>query len=165
MDIYIRHVYFMQNEATKNIKIGSSLHPSRRKADIKHDEKSPVRILHVYVGGGAEKESEFQKMFEDINVFREWFKPEDKLLEFINLLKRNRLIWISNNNREEESILLAKNRTKKVGRPKMPKGHKRKSMIFRLPPDVVYFLDNSVANKTEAVVHALRKTFNINILK
>lgn len=92
----MRHVYFAKNITTGEIKIG---YPSRRIKKLQYEVNSKLEMIYVFIGGGLKKERELHDKFEDIRSSGEWFLPDDKLLNFIEILKDNNLVCISGYNK------------------------------------------------------------------
>lgn len=76
-----KDVYFAQGCVTKRIKIGISHNIQNRLTQIVSSE--PLELLGMIKGGGRGMEKELHKQFESLCVHKEWFKPGEELLEYI----------------------------------------------------------------------------------
>lgn len=109
----VRHVYFIQNPATGNIKIGASADPIKRKKQLESEVGNQLCFLYVHAWGGVQKEKEFHERFKKYLIRGEWFRFGWGLRRFINRLKKEKLIWI----------------TKRISMPKITKKYKIKGSI------------------------------------
>ena len=76
-----KDVYFIQGCETKRIKIGVSNNVENRITQLASSE--PLELLGVIKGGGEKLERKLHTQFKSLQVHREWFKPEQELLEYI----------------------------------------------------------------------------------
>lgn len=75
------YVYFIKHPETGNIKIGRSSHPYQRIKELRTKNKSKLEMLLVIPF--LDMEYFMHDMFSDFRLDGEWFKPDDKLKEFI----------------------------------------------------------------------------------
>src|SRR5258707_11256206 len=79
-------VYFLQSTSPEQlIKIGNSENPRNRVSELQTGNGYRLILLKVVKGGKVE-ERELHKKFQDLQVCGEWFKPEQKLVDFIDSL-------------------------------------------------------------------------------
>lgn len=83
------HTYFMQDNNDKEIKIGVSKAPYKRKKQLEGELKTQIGILSIIDSGGYDLEAELHEKFKHLNIRnspkgREWFQPEEELYKFIN---------------------------------------------------------------------------------
>ena len=100
-------IYFIQNELTKNIKIGYSNDPEKRIKSLKTSIPENISILKV-INGSRIEEKQIHKMFDKYRITGEWFYENKEILEFI---KRDVYIQESGYTQESEYI---RNNTFKV---------------------------------------------------
>lgn len=75
-------VYFIQKGEGGPIKIGTSIHPRKRIADIARAAMSDIRTLKI-IDGDAALEKGLHRKFARLNISGEWFKPGESLLSYI----------------------------------------------------------------------------------
>lgn len=76
------NVYFIQSELGGPIKIGVSVDPKSRMAEIQRMSPFKLRILKT-IEGDYSAESALHKRFSHLRLHGEWFEPADELLNFI----------------------------------------------------------------------------------
>ncbi len=76
------YVYFVQDEVTGLIKIGTTNHLRHRIQQLKSEGGRPVKLLG-YIWGRFAKEREMHARFAAFRVQGEWFEPQPELLTFI----------------------------------------------------------------------------------
>lgn len=79
-------VYFLQNPATNEIKIGVTINLPRRKAEIERDEMTALNLLATMPGDWA-LEQQIHFRFDSFRIRREWFSPAPPILEFISQIR------------------------------------------------------------------------------
>jgi hypothetical protein len=75
-------IYFIRDEATNRIKIGTTIRLSQRLYQLGLMTKGPLHVLAVLPGSFAD-ESALHERFKSLRVVGEWFKPEPELIDFI----------------------------------------------------------------------------------
>ena len=75
-------VYYIQEEMDGNIKIGWSDDPVKRLSQHQTSNSRELRML-VYVRGSQEYEREIHRKFQSSKTTGEWFKPDKRLLVYI----------------------------------------------------------------------------------
>lgn len=73
-------IYFLEDSATRRIKIGTSIDPSRRVREIQ--TSSPTKLLAI-TEGGKQEERALHERFSHLREHGEWFTPDWDLWEFI----------------------------------------------------------------------------------
>lgn len=95
----IKHVYFIYDPRNKLIKIGSSINPVKR-YEFFVTRLNKYKLLYVFWGGGKRKEKEFHIKFKkylyEPEHYREWFVFSKEIKTFVNILRKNKLVWIGN---------------------------------------------------------------------
>jgi transcriptional regulator with XRE-family HTH domain len=82
-----KRVYFLQRASSAGpIKIGCSIAPRKRKAEIEKQIGEPVVIL-LEINGGFGLERQFHQKHKDAHQGGEWFAPTDELIADIEMLK------------------------------------------------------------------------------
>jgi hypothetical protein len=76
--------YFIRDAV--GIKIGHSIHPRGRMRDLQAGNGSELTLL-LAVPSDRLSESEAHQKFRHLKTHREWFRPEQELLDFIDFLK------------------------------------------------------------------------------
>lgn len=76
--------YFIRD--AEGIKIGRSIHPRSRMHDLQAGNGSKLELL-LAVPCERLSEPEAHKKFRHLKTHREWFRPEQDLLDFIEILK------------------------------------------------------------------------------
>ncbi len=76
-------IYFIQNEVTKNIKIGKSNNPLKRLSSLMTGSAESLILLRVIDGDRAE-EKKLHEMFSDYRIRGEWFRDNEQITNFIN---------------------------------------------------------------------------------
>jgi hypothetical protein len=79
-------IYFIQGEATKNIKIGFSDDPKIRLKGHQTGSGEKLILLKTVKGCKAD-ETEIHNKLRHFRIHGEWFKPERELLDFIEACK------------------------------------------------------------------------------
>jgi hypothetical protein len=76
-------VYFIQSEETLNIKIGESVDPQARMADLRTANSGTLRLL-----GSTDRylEEHLHEKFAEDRLHGEWFRPSADLIYFLKLL-------------------------------------------------------------------------------
>lgn len=85
-------VYFIRDLETLFIKIGVSINVTARMAEIRSGLSHGRCALLATVVGDIGREHRLHEMFRDDRVHGEWFKPSDRLMEYIAEARRNRAI-------------------------------------------------------------------------
>jgi hypothetical protein len=80
------HVYFIQGEITKNIKIGFSDDPKIRIKGHQTGSGEKLDLLKAVKGCKAD-ETEIHNKFKHLKIRGEWFRPEKELFEYIETCK------------------------------------------------------------------------------
>jgi len=80
------YVYFIQGESGGAIKIGHSKDPELRLKTLQTGYPDTLKILLI-IPGSEKMEEKLHEKFNDIRLNGEWFKPDIKLLNAINILK------------------------------------------------------------------------------
>ena len=80
-------IYFIQEELTRNIKIGYSSDEISRKLNLQTSNSSHLKILTAIPGDKA-TESKLHQEYIDLNIHGEWFNPGERLLKDIKLFDR-----------------------------------------------------------------------------
>ena len=85
------YIYFIQELASRHIKIGCTINPSRRIRSLYLTIPGNIQVLGIFPGSVyLEKDLHFR--FRELRVKGEWFKESDKIyneiLKFKNLIKR-----------------------------------------------------------------------------
>jgi hypothetical protein len=75
-------IYFIQKGEGGPIKIGMTTNLKKRRAAIQTHSDEKV-ILLAQLDGGARRENEIHSMFEQDRKHGEWFRPSEKLLEYV----------------------------------------------------------------------------------
>ena len=75
-------IYFLRNDKTGDIKIGTSRRIQYRCDAVTREIKSPTTLLGQ-IDGKRDKELELHRQFAHLRIEGEWFKPGDDLLDFI----------------------------------------------------------------------------------
>lgn len=75
-------IYFIRDESTKLIKIGTSIRLGVRLAQLKIKYPGSLRVLAVIPGSYAD-ESALHRRFAHLRIKGEWFKPKVDLLKLI----------------------------------------------------------------------------------
>jgi len=75
-------VYFVFASHHGPVKIGFSIDPMRRLAEIQRDWPEGLRLVGV-VPGGFSEEQRLHKRFSHLRLHGEWFRPDDELTTFI----------------------------------------------------------------------------------
>src|SRR5437870_9693399 len=76
----IDYVYFIQSEATRAIKIGTSARPDARLSDLQVANSDKLTLLGTTT---AHSERALHAKFASIRIHGEWFKPEPALISFL----------------------------------------------------------------------------------
>jgi len=82
-------VYFVQARGGGPIKIGWSTYLEKRLQEMRAHSPLPLRVLLCVKGGLADEKILHQRFKED-RLHNEWFKPSERLLNYIRSLKRRR---------------------------------------------------------------------------
>lgn len=77
-----KHIYFIQDEATKSIKIGISFNVQTRLEQIQNMCPSKLILLKC-IKGGIDKEKELHERFSEHRLHGEWFRENEELENFI----------------------------------------------------------------------------------
>lgn len=75
-------IYFIQERAGGPIKIGYSVNPKKRLAEIQTSHPQRLMLLATMDGGRSE-ELELHRRFGRFRTQGEWFKDDQELLRFI----------------------------------------------------------------------------------
>lgn len=79
----VRQVYFVEAKSVNLIKIGSSLDPDRRFAELQLLSPVPLEII-CCTDGGSKREAELHEQFSHLRSHGEWFHATGDLLRFIS---------------------------------------------------------------------------------
>lgn len=85
-------IYFIQNKETKNIKIGYSVNTLNRLSSGQSFSAEDL-ILLVEIEGVTKDEKALHKRFSHLRIKREWFKPGQDLLEYIDEINNEWVIF------------------------------------------------------------------------
>jgi len=80
-------VYFIQGTISKNIKIGHTTKTMRQR--LRGIQSSDPLVVLKTIPGTKEDESRLHIAFRDAHSHREWFRPTEALLAYINSLPDN----------------------------------------------------------------------------
>ena len=83
----ISYVYFVRAGKYGPIKIGKSVNPEMRLAELQTGNLKRLRIIGLISNASFEVERELHRKFERLLIRGEWYKPRLKLLWYI---RRNR---------------------------------------------------------------------------
>lgn len=75
-------IYFIQNEVTRNIKIGTSSNPEKRLQSLQTASAENLVILGI-IDGGVQEEKKLHIMFAQHRLRGEWFLENDELVDYI----------------------------------------------------------------------------------
>lgn len=79
-------LYLMQNTVTKDLKIGISNDPERRKRDLQNTNGREIEILYV-IPRKSNLETTLHEKFSHLRLMGEWFKYDESIIdEFEKLL-------------------------------------------------------------------------------
>lgn len=90
------HVYFMEDKKNKQIKIGVSSCPSRRRYTVERDYcRTNINVIHLIEGGGYGLEKFLHKRFSGHRVWRrkEWFSDSREIRDYIKKVKAGTDPW------------------------------------------------------------------------
>jgi predicted GIY-YIG superfamily endonuclease len=87
------YVYFIQNEFTKNIKIGYAVNVERRLRDLQTGNEFYLSLIKKVPGSYA-SEQLIHKKFQAYRLEREWFKPGIELQKFLLSLNPQKSIKV-----------------------------------------------------------------------
>lgn len=85
------YVYFIGNEHAGPIKVGFSTKPSYRLRTIQTGQAQPMSLL-VLMQGSRFVESRLHQYLSDLQEHGEWFRRDDPLISFLQLLEE-RATW------------------------------------------------------------------------
>src|SRR5476651_2721072 len=77
-------VYFAKNETTGNIKIGYSLNPASRVANLQTSNCAKVALIGVIYDGSIKTEKELHERFKAHRVHGEWYTSTAELEDLIS---------------------------------------------------------------------------------
>jgi integrase len=83
-------IYFIQNERTANIKIGSAVDVRTRLADLQTGSCDPLRLIGV-IPGDTSDEKRLQRLFGKFRFRGEWFRPNAVVMAFITKHARDEI--------------------------------------------------------------------------
>jgi hypothetical protein len=92
-------VYFVQGEKTGLIKIGKSSNFTRRLANLRNGGPDRLTCLAVIVR--AYDDTVYHDRFSNDRVHGEWFKPSEKLMNFINALPTTKYTGMTHGSRSK----------------------------------------------------------------
>jgi mRNA-degrading endonuclease HigB of HigAB toxin-antitoxin module len=75
-------IYFIRGKQSGNIKIGYSIHPSQRKANLQTAHYEDLEFVGI-MDGSFEDESKLKERFVKFNIRGEWYRPVKEILDFI----------------------------------------------------------------------------------
>lgn len=100
-------VYFLQSKATGLIKIGTTRRKvADRVAEIQISLAERVEVIGA-VSGSYQLETRIQEMFTDLKERGEWFRPESKLIDYIELICMNSAIILESDRKEYPALAFA----------------------------------------------------------
>ena len=79
-------IYFIQEGTTGPIKIGTSNNPRKRLEQLQTATHRKLRLIH-YEEGGETREAVIHKWLAEYRIHGEWFRPAERLVNFINYLR------------------------------------------------------------------------------
>jgi hypothetical protein len=74
-------IYFIRGKESGNIKIGFSINPEKRKANLQTAHYEELEFIGI-MNGSLEDEARIKKMFSDFNIRGEWYRPAKDVLDF-----------------------------------------------------------------------------------
>lgn len=77
------YIYFIQDKATKRIKIGRTRNVSQRFDSLQNSSASKLTLLYDFYIKDESDEKKIHDYFVKYRLHGEWFKPDKKLLDFI----------------------------------------------------------------------------------
>lgn len=95
-------IYFIQADASRRIKIGTTIRLSARLKKLEAEHSARLEVLGVRDGGLVEERVLHDK-FSEFHVYDEWFRPHDDLLEFI---RTETIAWDGTDERETSAVRL-----------------------------------------------------------
>lgn len=83
-------VYFIQAGENGPIKIGKSVDPQKRLAQLQTSSERPLRILLTLVGDES-RECAYHKLWAEHRIRGEWFDPAPEIVEYVRSKTNNTL--------------------------------------------------------------------------
>ena len=74
-------IYFIRGKESGNIKIGFSIHPDKRKANLQTAHYEELEFIGI-MDGSLEDEANIKKKFSQFNIRGEWFYPSQEIIDF-----------------------------------------------------------------------------------
>jgi hypothetical protein len=78
----VSYVYFIRDDTSRNVKVGTARNPRRRLAALQTGSASPLSFIGAVVGGRA-REKELHEQFRQYHRRGEWFDGSAPMMAMI----------------------------------------------------------------------------------